>query len=325
MESIGYLYGLAAQDSAAASITVQDDIDALNQAIGPLAQDVKRAVGHASRHAVTLACGASLVLATGSAAMALRRGDSGTSVTQLQQDLAAIGAYGGPVTGFYGSMTEAAVQDFQSSRGLSVDGVVGPNTLAAIGAPASQSASQPVDIAGNPNVLARENQGPAVADLQNALAAAGYFNGPVTGYYGSLTETAVLQFQQANRLTADGIAGPVTLAQLAVDRQPMATEVAFVPAVQPATTVVQSAVVPATTPSVVGDVLYLGDRGQAVLSLQTTLADLGYYSKNRLTGYYGSSTEAAVKRFQESSDLVVNGIAGPLTFEKLQERVSSSL
>ncbi|MGB3615006.1 MAG: peptidoglycan-binding protein [Elainellaceae cyanobacterium] len=325
MESIGYLYSLAAQDSDAASITAQDNVDALNDAIGPLSRDVKRAVGSASRHAVTLACSASIVLATSSSAMALRRGDSGANVTQLQQDLAAMGAYSGPVTGFYGSLTEAAVQDFQSSRGLVADGIAGSSTLSAMGGAAPQPTSQAIGAAGNPNVLARGNQGAAVTDLQRALSTAGYFSGPVTGYYGSLTEAAVLQFQQAAGLTADGIAGPVTLAQLAADRLPVATEVAFIPAVQSTTTVVQPATVSTPTSAAVGDVLYLGDRGQTVLSLQTTLADLGYYSKKRLTGYYGSSTEAAVKSFQGASGLVVNGIAGPLTFEKLQERVNRSL
>ena len=61
----------------------------------------------------------------------LRRGDSGASVEQLQSALNDRGAEL-PVTGFFGSMTEAAVQDVQSSAGIAVDGVVGGDTRAAL-------------------------------------------------------------------------------------------------------------------------------------------------------------------------------------------------
>lgn len=61
----------------------------------------------------------------------LRRGDSGASVEQLQSALNDRGA-DLPVTGFFGSMTENAVQGVQSSAGIAVDGVVGPDTRAAL-------------------------------------------------------------------------------------------------------------------------------------------------------------------------------------------------
>ena len=61
----------------------------------------------------------------------LRRGDSGASVEQLQSALNDRGA-DLPVTGFFGSMTEDAVQDVQSSAGIAVDGVVGADTRAAL-------------------------------------------------------------------------------------------------------------------------------------------------------------------------------------------------
>jgi cell wall-associated NlpC family hydrolase len=61
----------------------------------------------------------------------LRRGDSGASVEQLQSALNERGA-DLPVTGFFGSMTQSAVQDLQASAGISVDGVVGADTRAAL-------------------------------------------------------------------------------------------------------------------------------------------------------------------------------------------------
>ena len=66
-----------------------------------------------------------------------------------------------------------------------------------------------------PPALRRGSAGEAVSDLQTKLRAAGYPVG-VDGSYGAATELAVMHFQAANKLAADGIAGPATLAALAV-------------------------------------------------------------------------------------------------------------
>ncbi|MGO1480310.1 MAG: C40 family peptidase [Brachybacterium sp.] len=73
----------------------------------------------------------------------LRQGDSGQSVETLQASLNAHGA-DLPETGYFGSMTDDAVQAFQSENGLQVDGVVGPETHGALGGDSSGPA--PVDI-----------------------------------------------------------------------------------------------------------------------------------------------------------------------------------
>ena len=62
----------------------------------------------------------------------LRMGSSGTCTTTLQRLLAARGFNPGPIDGRFGKTTLKAVQCAQSSNGLSVDGVVGPQTWAAI-------------------------------------------------------------------------------------------------------------------------------------------------------------------------------------------------
>lgn len=51
--------------------------------------------------------------------------------------------------------------------------------------------------------------------------------------------------------------------------------------------------------------------GDEVTKLQERLKELGYIDK--VTGYYGTETEAAVKKFQEKSGLEADGIAGSAT------------
>ena len=57
-----------------------------------------------------------------------------TSETRLvQQRLKSWGYYTGSVDGIYGTLTKSAVRKFQQNNGLQVDGIVGPQTAAAIG------------------------------------------------------------------------------------------------------------------------------------------------------------------------------------------------
>lgn len=62
----------------------------------------------------------------------LQKGDSGPDVRCLQDRLRELGYFTGPSTGYFGSMTKAAVIAFQCDYGLVGDGVAGPETLAAL-------------------------------------------------------------------------------------------------------------------------------------------------------------------------------------------------
>ena len=72
-------------------------------------------------------------------AASYKRGSSGETVKKIQQRLLSWGYYSGSVDGIYGSRTEAAVKKFQKANGLTVDGIAGPATLAAIGLPSGSS------------------------------------------------------------------------------------------------------------------------------------------------------------------------------------------
>src|SRR3954468_6459343 len=64
--------------------------------------------------------------------------------------------------------------------------------------------------------------------------------------------------------------------------------------------------------------LQLGSRGKAVKQLQRVL------SVSPVSGYYGSETKAAVKRFQKRRGLTADGVAGPATLKALGIRVTQS-
>lgn len=94
---------------------------------------------------IVLALGSLLPRGPGEAEAAarptLRRGASGDAVREVQQRLRDWGYYEGAVDGKFGSQTEQAVRFFQSRNGLTVDGVVGPQTWAALGYSGGQTAS----------------------------------------------------------------------------------------------------------------------------------------------------------------------------------------
>lgn len=134
----------------------------------------------------------------------LRRGSRGVMVRRLQEALEESGNSPGTIDGLFGTKTRAALESFQKSAGLDATGVANTATWLAIAPFIDYS-----DV-----YLRRGDSGMLVTILQTALNAAGYPTGTVNGSYNSSTYNAVVDFQRANRITADGIAGPRTWALL---------------------------------------------------------------------------------------------------------------
>ncbi len=116
---------------------------------------------------------------------------------EIQADLTDLGFYSGPINGIYGPATTAAVKRFQARAGLGVDGIAGPQTMAAI------------------NLALGNDTTDAVEMLQTALEGLCYYGGTVDGVFGSGTEAALTAFQKQAGITADGRYGPATAAALA--------------------------------------------------------------------------------------------------------------
>lgn len=140
----------------------------------------------------------------------LYRGCTGDAVKTLQDKLNTLGYNSGNVDGIFGAKTYAAVTAFQKANGLGVDGIVGKLTWAKL------YDATPVNVTPvtTQPMLRTGSRGDAVRKLQEMLNVKGYTCGSVDGIFGSKTKAAVLAFQKANGLGADGIVGPLTWGKL---------------------------------------------------------------------------------------------------------------
>ncbi|MEA2922865.1 MAG: N-acetylmuramoyl-L-alanine amidase [Bradyrhizobium sp.] len=97
------------------------------------------------------------------------------------------------------------MRDFQTSRGLRLDGVVGHQTWSALVEAGYRLGDRLLYLCG-PAL-----RGDDVAALQRQLGALGFDAGRVDGIFGPDTARALLDFQRNGGLTTDGICGPLTL------------------------------------------------------------------------------------------------------------------
>ncbi|MCO7125201.1 peptidoglycan-binding protein [Sporolactobacillus shoreicorticis] len=141
----------------------------------------------------------------------LQNKSTGSAVKKLQQDLIKAGYSIGKagVDGIFGTATERAVRALQSDYKIAVDGIVGPDTRAAltkaVTRKAKSAASSGTAVVAYPGVLLRRgSQGKDVERVQRALSLA------VDGIFGLKTEEAVKAYQKRHGLTVDGIVGMKT-------------------------------------------------------------------------------------------------------------------
>ena len=255
----------------------------------------------------------------------LRYRDSGSDVLKMQKALVALGYNTGGTDGKFGPTTEKAVRQFQQDNGITVDGLAGSATLTLLyrqaegggssggtgGSSSSGSSSANKDsyFGGNYDTLKYGSRGDRVKLLQKALNDLGFSAGSADGKFGTGTQRAVVAFQQANGLTADGLAGKKTLQK--IEAQLKGDTGGSI--VTPPSNNDQEDNDGYTIP---GRTLRKGSQGDDVKSVQKRLKELGYYTGS-VDGSYGTGSVNAVKAFQSKHGLTADGLAGTKTYKIL--------
>ena len=243
----------------------------------------------------------------------LREGDQGEAVYILQARLFELGYYTGRIDGRFSEETTMAVTQFQMANGLTADGIAGRGTQSKLESgtaiPAGGMAQQPeLQQPATLNTLRRGDESAEVMVLQQYLLSLGYLSTQPDGQFGSGTERAVKLFQEANGLTADGVAGKGTLSIL-YGGNAVAYGSYFGGGSASSSDVIVSAT---PTPKPNTDIVIQWEsEGDDVRQYQARLNELGYLESRYITGKFNQPTVDATKKFQTMNGLKVDGAAGP--------------
>ncbi|UOE93008.1 N-acetylmuramoyl-L-alanine amidase [Alkalihalobacillus sp. LMS39] len=226
----------------------------------------------------------------------LSRGDQGDDVRALQERLTELGFDAGPIDGIFGPLTYDGVVRFQRSASIGVDGIVGPETRAALrdaqtpidqiehGSPTDEPDYREPSFSNESRRLLRYvipvMRGEDVQEVQRKTGAM------VDGLFGPETDRRVREFQRRENLTVDGIVGPQTWRALDRVRNTAAR---------------YERLLTLRRPFVQGD------------DVKRVQRELGV----PVDGLYGPVTERAVREFQQSEGITVDGIVGPQTWGRL--------
>lgn len=242
--------------------------------------------------------------------VALTYGMESDAVKALQRALGGL-----PVTGWFGPMTQNAVQSHQRRHGLPVTGVADRVTLATLGlslstkgtATAVALPSKP-----SPDDLRFGMTSPSVKNLQRRLGGL-----PLTGYFGPMTRDRVMAFQREHHLAETGVADLATRQALNLVATPSTPTALPVSRCSPTAAAIAAA---RTVTRATRYTAYLqvqvsrGCRGDAVRIVQRSLGALA------VDGDFGPLTEAAVRGYQRSAGLRVTGVVDQLMWRSLEKR-----
>ena len=124
----------------------------------------------------------------------LQLGDDNSAVAALQQKLMDLGYMESDEPGtYYNESTANAVMLFQRASNMEQTGT-------------ATAALQEILFSGTAQEyrIKLNDDGPDVKSIQRQLSDLGYYTDRITGYYGPLTEEAVMRFQSKNGMNADG-------------------------------------------------------------------------------------------------------------------------
>ena len=243
----------------------------------------------------------------------------------------------------YGNSTTQAITYFQRKNGLKQTGKAGKKTLKLLFSDEAKTYT-----------VTKGDDGNDVHEIQDRLVELGYID-KITGHFGDETVAAVKKFQEKNGLSSDGSVGEDTMEMLysedakanfmsygekskLVEKYQkrlkklgyMTTEadgtygqdtVNAVKRFQTMNALIADGFLGPTTRELLdngtgkANALILGVSGSDVLRIQNRLVELKYMKS--ATGYFGSDTEAAIKKFQNRNGLTADGKVGTYTMNVL--------
>jgi murein L,D-transpeptidase YcbB/YkuD len=140
------------------------------------------------------------------------------------------------------------------------------------------------------NTLQIGMQSPGVIELQKRLKEEGVYNGPITGYFGPLTEAAVKSYQKKYGIKPTGIVGPITRDRLNSSQNQISSTITNIKNQSEN----QKTQCPYFTKS-----LRLGMNDNEVEKIQQFLINQGFLPQDfKKSSLFDKTTEDAVKKFQ---------------------------
>lgn len=267
---------------------------------------------------------------------ALRLGSAGEEVRIIKRQLNRI-ADNYPaipkipeLNGYFNQETEAAVRAFQSIFNLTVDGVVGKatwykiksiyNGIKRLNELYSEGLTPEEVERFYPETLHEGDTGVYVQQMQYLLAVIAYFDDqiplpPINGVFDEKTKNSLMAFQRQYGIPADGILGRQSSNKLIeVYRDTIAN--------------VPYNAVPDSSYIYPGRFILRGMQGDEVRDLQNLLNRAAethdFVPCVNVDGIFGQATEAAVRAVQQHEGLEVNGIAGPITWNRIADLAKAS-
>lgn len=210
----------------------------------------------------------------------LKTSSKGLAVIALQKQLTGMGFYDGALDGKYSAEVKTAVKYFQAANGIRATGTADAKTRECMNSADCVTGATYNQVC----ELKAGSTGTPVKALQQRLFDLGYFTGEINGKYSSSLKTAVKTFQTASGIKATGTADAST-------RRMMNADSAMTRAAYDRVRPVKS-----------------GEKGEAVILIQTQLKELGYYTAS-IDGKYSSTVRAAVKTFQTANEIKDSGTA----------------
>jgi peptidoglycan hydrolase-like protein with peptidoglycan-binding domain len=288
-----------------------------------VALTVGPAAGLASGGATTAASASTGPATTTEHTIVLSSGSGGRQVKLLQEALGGV-----TVDGVFGPETEAAVRSFQSSHGLSVDGIVGPQTSAALRSDSAGSAF----IADVSNVVPGASTLPIGSTAPAATSAPAKYATPGVAEEQSTTQSSSTSGEIQTSAGGASDAEAEKSAQDAVKQLQIALHLSadgeFGPETEAAVRTLQARH-GLTVDGVVGPSTWsvIGVRGQQTLTPPAAVvAEAGEEATDGAvkqlqsalniapTGEFNAETETSVRTLQARHGLTVDGIVGPDTW-----------